>query len=185
MYVLFFHACSKDTIWEFSLVITNTPHRHNYTLYAAWRNHLWSASITKSSRGPPCKMTKCFTRRKETKRVDVHRYKDLDSSSNDLSLFPSIIVLCLKSLITSSITGTEHNNAQTRITPWTVLTFPHPVAMFDLVIQITEAKQNGKKKKKRYHCKTDLYIYIFFMAYSEFHFSKLTAILLSKCSFSK
>lgn len=133
----FFHACSKDTIWEFSLVITNTPHRHNYTLYAAWRNHLWSASITKSSRGPPCKTTKCFTRRKETRRVDVHRYKDLDSSSHDLRLFPSIIVLCLKSLITSIITGTEHNNAQSRITPWTVLTFPHPVAMFDLIIQIT------------------------------------------------
>lgn len=107
---------------------------------------MWSASITKSSRGPTCKTTKCFTRRKETRRVDVHRYKDLDSSSNDLSLFPSIIVFCLKSLITSSITGTEHNNAQTRITLWTVLTFPHPVAMFDLVYRLLKQNKIGGKK---------------------------------------
>lgn len=108
---------------------------------------MWSASITKSSRGPPCKPTECFTRRKETRRVHVHRYKDLDSSSNDLSLFPSIIVLCLKSLITSSIAGTEHNNARTRVTPCTVLTLPRPVAMSDLVYSdYLSKKKNGKKQ---------------------------------------
>lgn len=144
---------------------------------------MWSASITKSSRGPPCKPTECFTRRKETRRVHVHRYKDLDSSSNDLSLFPSIIVLCLKSLITSSIAGTEHNNARTRVTPCTVLTLPHPVAMSDLVYSDYLSKKKWKKTtRKRCRCKTGLCL---FMAYSEFNFFKLKAILPSKYNFSK
>lgn len=112
--VLFFHACSKDTIWEFSLVITNTPHRHNSTLCAAERTHLWSASITKSGRGLHANWQNALQdgRRPEEPRTQI---KDFDSSSNDLSLFPSISVLCLRSL--SSITGTENNNAQTHTTP--------------------------------------------------------------------
>lgn len=141
---------------------------------------MWSASITKSSRGPTCKTTKCFTRRKEPRRVDAHRYKDFDSSSNDLTLFSSIIVLCLKSLITSSITGTEHNNAQTHITPWTVLTVPYPVAMFDLVIQISKTKWGSGSITI---AKPSLFFKNIFMGYSEFHFLKLKATLLSKCYF--
>lgn len=70
------------------------------------------------------------------RRVDVPKYKDLDSFWSDLSPLPSIIVLCLQSLITSSITGTEQNNTQAQITLWTVLTFPHPVAVFDQVTKI-------------------------------------------------
>lgn len=111
----------------------------------------------KEQRGPTCKKTKYFPRGKETRRVDVPKYKDFDSFWGDLSPFPSIIVLCLQNLITSSTTGTEQNNTQAQITLWTALTFPHPIAVFH---QVTQVKKSPKTKMKNTLYRTTTHILV-------------------------
>lgn len=133
----------------------------------------------KEQRGPTCKKTECFTRGKETRRVDVPKYKDLDSFWGDLSPFPSIIVLCLQNLITSSITGTEQNNTQAQITLWTALTFPHPTAVFH---QVTQVKKSLKTKMQITPYRTTTHILVLNKLSPSWCFFCSVALLISQTS---